>query len=178
LAAGKTNARGTGDRLLRAISHPIRIEALRVLASRSASPKEIAAECGEPISDVSYHVRYLRREGYVEMVDTEARRGAIEHYYRTTRSSDSATESLRGLIGEAVRALNSSTVDARADRQLSWTTMELDEQGWAELVERQRRWRAELEQVEAAAAERLARDGGPGKTVLAATLGFETPRAR
>lgn len=174
MATEKTDPNDRGSRLVK-LSHPIRVEILRVLTQRPASPAEIAAECGEPIGDVSYHVRYLHRAGYVEMVDVEARRGALKHSYRATPAADPLLESIRGLFGEAVRSLNRSTIDARADRQLTWTTMELDEKGWRDLVERQLRWRAELEQVKDAAAERLARESTTGTTVLAAVLGFETP---
>lgn len=157
------------------MSHPIRIEVLRVLSTRAASPKELALACGENIGDVSYHVKYLRREGWIEMFDTEARRGAIEHYYRLKASPDASADTIRSLLGEAVRALNAGTFDAREDRHLSWTKMELDEEGWRELVERQARWSEELARLKADAATRLAGGSTPGKPAVAAILGFETP---
>jgi DNA-binding transcriptional ArsR family regulator len=177
VAAGETKGRGIGDQLLKAISHPIRIEVLRVLGTRVASPKELALECGESIGDVSYHVKYLRLGGWIEMLDTKTRRGAIEHYYRLKDSSAASADTIRSLVGEAVRALNSGTLDAREDRRLSWTTMELDERGWRELAECQSRWLDELDRVKAEAADRLTRESAPGTPVVAAVLGFETPSA-
>jgi hypothetical protein len=175
MGAGKTRKGGSGDRLLKAISHPIRIEVLRLLGSRVASPKELAAECGENIGDVSYHVKYLHKGGWIEMLDSEIRGGAIAHFYRLKEPRDGAAEAIRNLVGEAVRALNVGTLDAREGRRLSCKTMELDDCGWRELAECQTRWLRELDRIEAEAAERLARDGTPGKPTVAAVLGFETP---
>lgn len=66
-------------------SHPLRIKILRVMfedQTLPASPKELAAATGEKIGNVSYHVRILREHGLIELVATEQRRGALEHFYR------------------------------------------------------------------------------------------------
>jgi DNA-binding transcriptional ArsR family regulator len=70
------------ERLLKAISHPLRYRLLLQLEGRVASPKELAEELGQPLGRVSHHVRRLRRLGAIELVRTEPRRGATEHYYR------------------------------------------------------------------------------------------------
>ena len=36
---------------------------------------------GEPLGNVSYHVRQLEKAGLIELVATKQRRGALEHYY-------------------------------------------------------------------------------------------------
>jgi DNA-binding transcriptional ArsR family regulator len=190
LATRKTRTKGIGDRVLKAISHPIRIEILRILSNRVASPNEIAKELGESLSNVSYHFKDLREEGCIELVDTQPRRGAVEHYYRgktpalhdakswaklPKSTRDELTEiTLRGMMGEAVRALNLGTFNGRKDRHLSWTAIELDEQGWSELIERQAEWLEEIERISAEAGERLA-EGGSGHRVVAAMMGFEVP---
>lgn len=181
----------TGDRALKAISHPVRIEILRVLHNRVASPKEVARELGESVSNVSYHFKYLRLEGCIEVLDTAQRRGAIEHYYRAkelpaydgeswatlpqaAREEISAV-AVRNLLGETVRSLNAGSFDADENRPLSWKPVELDERGWKELVERQAKWMEELELIEAEAAERLAGEESSGRRVVAGTMAFETP---
>jgi len=185
----QTPGNGVGDRILRIISHPIRIEALRVLQNRVASPKELAEELGESVSNVSYHFKYLCLEDCIEIVATEPRRGAIEHYYRAKaipthdkgwsalpqalRAKISGVE-IRNLFGEAVRALNAGTFDLREDRRLSWMPMDLDEEGWRALSERQAAWAEELQQIKAKAAERLARGDSAATRVVAGVIGFET----
>lgn len=183
--------KGLGDRVLKVISHPVRIEVLRVLQNRVASPKELARELGESLSNVSYHFKYLRQEGCIEIVETEPRRGAVEHYYGAKASptydekswaklSQAAREkisaiAIRNLLGEAVRALGAGTFDANEDRRLSWRPMELDERGWRELVERQAEWLEELERIETEAAERLAGEEVSSRRVVAGAMAFETP---
>jgi len=152
-----------------------------VLSNRVASPKELARESGESLSSVSYHVKYLREEGCIEIFDTEPRRGAIEHYYRVKAPPPHARAevsgaAVRNLLGEVVRALNADTFDAHRDRHLSWMPMELDAEGWRELIECQAGWLEELKRVKADAAERLAVEGAaPGKRAIAGMMGFETP---
>lgn len=178
MAARTTRSSDPGDRLLRALSHPIRIDVLRILDNRVASPKELARESGAGLSDISYHVKYLREEGCIEIHETEPRRGAIEHFYRVTppqSRAESSAAAIRSFLGEVVRALNAGSFDAREDRHLSWRMMALDEEGWRELVESQGRWLAQLERIEAEAAERLAASGAPGRTAVAGMLGFEAP---
>ena len=124
---------------------------LQKLNDGVASPKALAAELGEPLSLVSYHVKILAQLDCIELVETVPRRGALEHFYRPLRRAElssaewanlprSVRESLTGLVfGEimkaASRAIASGTFDARTDRHLSLTFLELDEAGWADLNE-------------------------------------------
>jgi DNA-binding transcriptional ArsR family regulator len=182
---------GLGDRVLRVLSHPIRIDVLRALCNRVASPKELAGELDEGLSTVSYHFKYLRLEDCVEIVGTAPRRGAIEHYYRAkpipahdqdgwsalpqVARAEISGMLIRDLVAEAVRALNAGSFDSRPDRRLEWRPMELDEEGWRELSERQAEWAEELERIEAESAERLeGEDAATGRRVVAAVTAFET----
>ena len=192
MATRKTRNKGLGDQVLKAISHPIRIEVLRILNNRVASPNELSRELDESLSNVSYHFKDLHQEGCIELVDTQPRRGAVEHFYKAkvpplhddkswakltkeTRSEITGV-TLRGILGEAVMALNAGTFDARKDRHLSWLPLELDEQGWRELMEHQAEWLEVVERIKAEAGERLASDGKSGRhRAIAAMMGFEAP---
>jgi DNA-binding transcriptional ArsR family regulator len=66
----------------KAVAHPLRAKVLDALAGEPRSPNELAVEFGEPLGNVSYHVKVLHELGLVELVDTAQRRGAVEHYYR------------------------------------------------------------------------------------------------
>ena len=73
------------ERLAKALSHPLRPRILQRLADGAvASPNQLAEALGERLGNVSYHVRILRELGLVELVRTEPRRGALEHFYRAT----------------------------------------------------------------------------------------------
>jgi DNA-binding CsgD family transcriptional regulator len=70
------------QRLAKALSSPLRARALALIAEGTASPKAIADELGLDVRGVAYHVRVLRKLGCIELVETQQRRGAIEHIYR------------------------------------------------------------------------------------------------
>jgi DNA-binding transcriptional ArsR family regulator len=69
-------------RVIKALSHPLRMRILGLLDGEVHSPKELADELDEPLGNVSYHVRTLADMGLIELVKKVPRRGAIEHYYR------------------------------------------------------------------------------------------------
>lgn len=67
----------------KAMAHPLRAALLQeLLVGGVASPNELAKRLGHPLTNVSYHVRMLHDLGCIELVETEPRRGALEHYYR------------------------------------------------------------------------------------------------
>jgi len=70
--------------MVKALSHPIRLEILETLRDRVASPLEISEEIGQSQRAVSYHASTLVRCGYLELVDSKARRGGIENFFAIT----------------------------------------------------------------------------------------------
>jgi DNA-binding transcriptional ArsR family regulator len=79
------SGRQLDERLAKALSHPLRQRILQRLSEHGVrSPNELSRELGDPLGNVSYHVRILRELDCVELVRTEQRRGALEHYYRAT----------------------------------------------------------------------------------------------
>ena len=55
-------------RLVKALAHPLRVRILGLLEHRTLSPKQLAEELGLPVENVSYHVRTLRRLGFIKLV--------------------------------------------------------------------------------------------------------------
>ena len=70
--------------MVRALSHPIRLEILEALRERVASPLEISEEIGQSQGVVSYHAGTLVRCGYLELVHSKARRGGVENFFAIT----------------------------------------------------------------------------------------------
>ncbi len=139
----------TDPRLAKALAHPLRLEILRHLGDRTASPSEIAAEIGAPLTNVSYHVRKLRALGVIKLVRKAPKRGVVEHYYaakprRTV--SDQAWGQTPAVVKEAVASAATENiaklaVDAgsgggfdRSNAHLSRQVMRLDQQGWDEVA--------------------------------------------
>ncbi|HEX7299603.1 MAG TPA: helix-turn-helix domain-containing protein [Solirubrobacteraceae bacterium] len=137
-------------RIVRALSHPVRHRVLVALNERVASPKELAAELGEPLGNVSYHTRVLVKLGCIELVSTTQRRGALEHHYRAVMRpyfDDAAWAKMplstrRALFDHELDRLWSHTVDAAGvggfdhpRAHVSWTLLDLDDQGLNDLAD-------------------------------------------
>jgi DNA-binding transcriptional ArsR family regulator len=182
--------RGAVDqRLVRAMGHPVRVQALIILNERIASPNEISKELDQTVGHVSYHIKVLKECECIELVDTAPRRGAMEHYYRATdRAFLDASEwaslpssirpglsasLLQTVVNDASDALMAGTFDKRIDRHLSWTPMIVDEQGWDELKTGLEEFLEKVFDVQASSAERLAAEDAPGIPVTVAMMCFE-----
>lgn len=77
--------------LLSILQHPLRKRLLKfyVEAEGTLSPKELTLLANEPkIVNVGYHVRVLAEKGAVELVETQPRRGSVEHFYEATSLVD------------------------------------------------------------------------------------------
>lgn len=181
-------------RLAMALGHPLRVHILGAIAQRSLSPVEVAQECDEPVSKVSYHFKVLRDCQCIELTEEVPKRDAAEHVYRGTRRSllgdadwKRLPKSVRGgatgvtlldLFRNALGAVEAGTFDARDDRHLSWSTLTLDERAWDQLTEALERTREEIMDLAAEAAERMAKTGGESLSVSFVLACYETPRPR
>jgi len=72
------------QRLAKALSSSLRARALTLITEGITSPKAIAEVLGLDVRSVAYHVRVLRELDCIELVETQQRRGALEHIYRVT----------------------------------------------------------------------------------------------
>jgi predicted transcriptional regulator len=77
------------QRLAKALAHALRAQALELIATEPTSPKAIAGKLGVDVRSIAYHVRVLRELGCIELIDTQQRRGAIEHIYRVVGPASS-----------------------------------------------------------------------------------------
>ena len=137
------------ERLVKALTHPLRWRILELLNRGISSPREIAEELGAKLGDVGYHVRRLHELGVIELVRTEQRRGAIKHFYKANSRAMLDNEHWARLPKSARRQLQGQMLDAiwshvrkairlrgfdRDDAHVSFTTFELDEEGYADMV--------------------------------------------
>jgi len=78
------------ETLLFCLQHPLRKQLLRLFVKEKGdlSPKELTIPTNRDLSKVGYHVRVLAEQGAVELVDTQPRRGAVEHFYEATSLVD------------------------------------------------------------------------------------------
>jgi DNA-binding transcriptional ArsR family regulator len=150
LAQTRTTPEGITQQLAKALAHPLRVRILTSLNRGISSPNQLSQELDEPLGNVSYHVKTLLEYDCVELVKTEPRRGAVEHFYRATERAffsagdwekipASARKGISGSILETVgqdatEALIAGSIDARSDSHVSRTPLVLDDQGWNEVT--------------------------------------------
>jgi DNA-binding transcriptional ArsR family regulator len=136
------------QRIMKALSHPLRVRMLTLLNQKVASPSELADELDEPLGNVSYHMRFLADLKMVKLVRTEPRRGAVEHYYEALEPPLISDDDWAQLPVALRRSLSDSTLADIArdlkgageaggfDREnihVSRVALTLDQQGWDEL---------------------------------------------
>jgi DNA-binding transcriptional ArsR family regulator len=138
------------QRIMKALSHPLRVRMLTLLNQKVSSPSELAEELDEPLGNVSYHMRFLADLNMVKLVRTEPRRGAVEHYYEALEPPLISDDDWARLPAALRRSLSDSTLSQIArdlkgaaktggfDREnihVSRMALTLDEQAWDELSE-------------------------------------------
>lgn len=140
---------GLSSRVIQAMAHLVRIQILRILGERIASPKEMSEIIGEPVGTVAYHTRVLVDLGCAELVKTSPRRGATEHFYRARPEAftssrkwraiprlvrdELASAAFQELWVRVIAALEAETFKKREDASLLCLPMQVDEEGWEEI---------------------------------------------
>jgi DNA-binding transcriptional ArsR family regulator len=175
-------------RYLKAIAHPLRVRILALLKDRQMSPKELAERFDVTLGAMAYHVRLLSQLGLIELVGTQQRRGATEHFYRALehpRFSDAAWERLepiakQRLLSAMLRQIGEYTNSAaaaggfdRPDAHFTRTGMKLDERGWTDLSKATKKWLEQAGRIEDASARRLERSADEPLDVGLVLLLFE-----
>ena len=179
-------------RLVYALSHAVRAHVLVVLHEEVSSPSAVGKEIGVSAAYINYHFEELEREGLIELVRVEPRRGAKEHFYRARKTltfDDQAWDTLpetfkSGITGSTLRiiydqlaeAMEAGTFTARNEMDLSMVSMPLDERGFTEVGALLREALGKVKAVKAESAERLAESGEEAIPTTVALIGFETAR--
>lgn len=189
MSKGKGNGRrrGIDQSFVKALAHELRVEILTVLTERIASPNELSNELDEGLSQVSYHVKVLKDYGRIELVNTEPRRGAVEHYYRATSKTllpaktwRGVKKGLRAVVGGGLASdLFNDLADAlrakkltKADSYICRISLVLDVEGWKNVRASAERLTEEVEDEQRAAAKRMTKANGDVGEMKRYTLGL------
>jgi len=163
-------------RLLKALSHPTRQHILDMLGEGPSSPVRLMRRMDNiSLNLVSHHIKVLKELGCVELVETVPRRGATEHIYRATKRHMFTKEEweaiephdrapitanvLRLISEDTERAYIEGKMDEMPDNHLSRTALELDEEGWEEVVGILERALEEVQEANVRSAERSSTSG-------------------
>jgi DNA-binding transcriptional ArsR family regulator len=161
-------------RIIKALTHPLRIQILAALDERTASPSELADELEAPLGNVSYHVRQLAGLGLIKLVKRTPRRGAIEHHYKAVGRPQMADDAWAGTpatvknavlgaalgdLGTAVTAAAAAGGFSRPDTHLTRTQVTIDERGWKDLDKELKATATRVQKIVGDSAKRLAKAG-------------------
>jgi DNA-binding transcriptional ArsR family regulator len=186
-------------RILKAQSHPIRAHILNILAEGPNSPSRMQRRMENiSLELVCHHIRVLRTVGLIELVRIKEHGGRKEHIYRATRRQYFSLEEWLAVdpkfrdpvIGTILRQISDDTGRAAAEGRfsefpeshLSRSPIELDAQGWMDVVEA---LEVALERILEAHAQSKERAQVSGEALMVARvvmmqfpIGPEDPRER
>jgi DNA-binding transcriptional ArsR family regulator len=157
--------------IAKALSHPLRFRLLQHYCQEESSPSRLARALGARLGDATYPTKVLRELGCTELVRTEPRRGAREHFYRgrvvpilddaaaAAMPADSRRAILSGILSDIWDDLGAAAdagVLDRPDVHISRTALELDDQGFHDLSEQLASVLRTALEIEAASKARIA----------------------
>jgi hypothetical protein len=187
--AAKKDDTGIDQGLVKAVSHPDRLWALTVLNKRVASPNELARERRVDVNYIAYHVRVLAKCDCIELVKTEQRRGATEHFYRAkkrahfdksewlripqTLREDTLLRSLTIMGEDVARSAEQGKFEGRTDRHFSHSAGAVDQQGWGDLQRLLDDTYEAYQRIQVESQERIAESDEPLIPVAVTMMGFE-----
>src|SRR5919205_2584597 len=161
-------------RIIKALTHPLRIQILAALDERTASPSELADELKAPLGNVSYHVRQLAALGLIKLVKRTPRRGAIERHYKAVGRpqitddawagtpatvKDAVVGAALGDVGTAVTAAAAAGGFSRNDSHLTRTQLKLDDRGFKDIDTELNATLKRIEKIADDASKRIAKGG-------------------
>jgi DNA-binding transcriptional ArsR family regulator len=167
--------------LARLVRHPLRSHALFKYAEEVTSPSSIAAALGAPLNVVSYHTNVLLRAGAIELVRTERRRGAAEHFYRAVLAREIGDDAWNALPGKLRRVLVRAVIDGvlresgdalmrggmdDPSTHLSRSYLLLDELGRSELASLLRETYTRANAIDRASRQRTRTNAAPYELVM------------
>jgi len=177
--ATRAQRRQATQNRIKALSHPLRAEAFRLIRDQGPlSPRGLSKELEADVRAVSYHVRKLREFNCIEEVETRQVRGAIEHFYRATEEHMIDTEEW-GELAEAepqmAQALTDDFMQSVVDDYSTsrragvvaldeefWivrTPLVLDSPGILEVLDASRTYENEVLEIAARSAQRRSASG-------------------
>jgi DNA-binding transcriptional ArsR family regulator len=173
------------------LGHYIRVHALIILNEGTYTAAQIAEIMGEPLNNVSNHLRELLDAGSIEIAKTVQKGNLTQHYYRAVEIpfySKEEAEQLTyeerqvtaGLLvqqasAEAVAALYAGKLaDPRA--VVSWDWHNVDQQGREDLEQEQKQFLERAQEIEVEATNRRAESQEDAQSILITLFGYERGR--
>ena len=194
--ATRAQRRQVTQNRIKALSHPVRAEAFRLIRVLGPiSPVAIARELEADTKEVSYHVRKLREFNCVEQVSSRVNRGAVEHFYIATEQHmidteewDELVESepqmaevltdefLQSIVDDYTASRHASIVGLDSEFFIARHPVKMDPEGIKEALEAAESYEKVLEEIVVRSARRQGETGTDVVPVSASIVFFKMPR--
>jgi DNA-binding transcriptional ArsR family regulator len=148
------------EKLIKALSHPIRVEILEALQGRAASSLELSQDLDASLQVISYHAKTLVKCGCVELIHSEPRQGSREHFFR--------------VVARSLKRPQPSTVTTEPG--INSAAFEVDARGWSEIRKIMDRASRLVAEAQARSIQRLA--GAEGLSIVVGLAAFEAQKRR
>lgn len=139
------------ERVLKAQSHPIRAHILNILSEGPSSPAKMQRRMENvSLNLVCHHIKVLRDVGLIELVEIRHHGGRREHIYRSTKRQYFTLEEwlsvepkfrnpiittiLSQISEDTARSIIEGKFAEFDDSHLSRSPIELDREGWQEVI--------------------------------------------
>lgn len=175
-----------------ALSNRTRVYILTILNEGTFTPDEIARIIGEPLNNVSHHIKELLEAGSIELAKTEQVRNATQHYYRAIEQPFYSDEEVAAMtpqqrqliIGLVIQCMTAEILDSfwagkmHSDRRvrLLWRWFNYDQKARDDLADEQERHWERCREIEVESTNRRAISGEEPRSIIVAQLGFERQR--
>jgi predicted transcriptional regulator len=194
--ATKAQRRQATQNRIKALSHPLRAEAFRLIRDNGPlSPRGVAKELEADVRTISYHVRKLREFNCIEEVDTRPVRGAIEHFYRATEEHMIDTEEwgeladvepqmaqaltdefMQGVVDDYSDSRRAGVVALDEEFWIVRTPLVLDTLGVKEVLEASQRYENEVLEIATRSTQRRSTDGAEPVPTSHSVVFFKMPK--
>ncbi|MGE5283009.1 MAG: hypothetical protein ACM3N0_11960 [Chloroflexota bacterium] len=174
------------------INHWIRVEALAIFHEGEFSAGEVADMIGEDVKLVTGHIHDLYESGNIEFAGHKLVDGTMRPVYRAIASpvvtdevyrsmsledrDDASSAIVQGVLTECVSSCRNGKMVDDETLALVWDAQTLDAQGEREMNAHLTASYRRAVEIQAGAANRLARSGETGVTKIIAFLAFRRGR--
>jgi DNA-binding transcriptional ArsR family regulator len=155
------------EKLVHALSHPLRIRLLQLLEEEAASPPMLRDEVDPEISlsGISYHLGVLYDSGCLERADRASRPGADERFFCAKPE----------VFVDPLYRAHAELTDPGEAMSANWSGIVVDRFGWDQIVDVLRGARLQLAAIEQQSKGRLAAVGQGGTPLVVGVVAFEPP---
>lgn len=196
--ATRAQRRQATQNRIKAMSHPLRAEAFRLIReSGPLSPREVARDLEADLKDVSYHIRKLNEFACVEEVANRQVRGAVEHFYRATEQVMVDTEewtelaeaepqmaevltdeTMQGIVDDYSASRSAAVVGLDEEFWIIRTLPLLDPEGVREALEASQEYENAMNEITARSAKRRQEEGTEEVQASSSIVFFKMPKRR